>query len=337
MLPTLRRALILIVPLLIALTLQSLQTSPPFPLAYKLIDISLEVVLKTLVAGRDVYIETSWGRSRAITIPCPNSDPVRPPLVLFHGVTSKAADLLPVALAVKYQKTFSEIVLIDLQGHGETDMCDDEIAFSFEGMTDMALETLDSLFPTNSENAVLAGNSLGGLILFQVGLRGRKNPLYMISPGGAPSTASELAALSEVFGIKTHSSAVTFFKTMLSEKRYKPSLFVNIMAFGCLHRTASQNVKRIFKTLTSPDEETYKHDMSNFVAPTGLFWGKEERLLADNDLQYFKQKLSPFLVGPVDEPDYFGHVPFFDDPIGVARYIGQFADRVIADKSKRSE
>ncbi|GMH74153.1 hypothetical protein TrLO_g4798 [Triparma laevis f. longispina] len=320
---------------LITVSVNSLLDSPPAPLAYYFIDKTLELGLRAITGVKDEIVQTSYGESRVMSIDCPNRNPTSPRLVLLHGVTSKSADLLPVALSLKIQGSFSRIVLIDLQGHGLSDMCDDDTEFTFDGMTDMALETFDAIFPNDDGEVVLAGNSLGGLILFQIGLRGRKNPLYLISPGGAPSTASELSSLSSTFELKTHSSARRFFRTMLSEKRYKPSLLIWIMAFGCLHRTSSKNVKRIFKALLNPTESACNHDMSKFVAPCGIFWGKEERLLPSSNLEYFKKKIGKKHLIQVDEPDYFGHVPFFDNPYEVAQYISRFAELAVKNKSKK--
>ena len=296
------------------------QHQPPFKLIYSILDKGLEYVAIGLSgASRHTINNTSF-----LSISCSTS--TGPALVLLHGVTSKATDLSLLARCLKNSNKFSRIVSIDLQGHGDTPLPSGSV--SFENMAKAVCETMDALNLPSS--TVIVGNSLGGMLCCTIGRTGRRNPLYLISPGGAPTTKEELGNVSNSFAIKSQREGIAFFDLMSSKKRnYALRYF---MAFGCRHRVNQSSVGRIFAALTDPSlgAELFNPN-DKWTAPVGLFWGRDEKLLPDKNRVWFIEQLGHRLVA-VDEPEGFGHVPHNDDPFYVSQRIGEFADKV-ANKS----
>jgi pimeloyl-ACP methyl ester carboxylesterase/predicted ester cyclase len=94
-----------------------------------------------------------------------SAHPTRPPLVVIHGWVSKRADLAAVANAFR---TSHRVVNIDLPGHGESDVPDDESRLTIPSFGDDVTALCDEL---DLSGAVLVGHSFGAAVAVEVAVR----------------------------------------------------------------------------------------------------------------------------------------------------------------------
>ena len=91
--------------------------------------------------------------------------PNRPPLVLIHGWLSKRADLAAVARAFR---TSHRVVSIDLPGHGESEVPEDESGVRIPSFADDVAALCDEL---GLSSAALVGHSLGAAVAVELAVR----------------------------------------------------------------------------------------------------------------------------------------------------------------------
>jgi pimeloyl-ACP methyl ester carboxylesterase len=91
--------------------------------------------------------------------------PTRPPLVLIHGWLSKRADLAAVAQAFR---TSHRVVSIDLPGHGESQVPEDESRLSIPSFAHDVAALCDEL---GLSGAALVGHSLGAAVAVDLAVR----------------------------------------------------------------------------------------------------------------------------------------------------------------------
>ena len=111
---------------------------------------------------------TPISRSRAVVAANSASNtghPTRPPLVLIHGWLSKRADLAAVARAFR---TSHRVVNIDLPGHGESEVPEDESRLRIPSFADDVAALCDEL---GLSGAALVGHSLGAAVAVELAVR----------------------------------------------------------------------------------------------------------------------------------------------------------------------
>ena len=91
--------------------------------------------------------------------------PTRPPLVLIHGWLSKRADLAAVARALR---SSHRVVNIDLPGHGESEVPEDESRLTIPSFADDVAALCDEL---ELFGAALVGHSLGAAVAVDLAVR----------------------------------------------------------------------------------------------------------------------------------------------------------------------
>jgi pimeloyl-ACP methyl ester carboxylesterase len=236
-----------------------------------------------------------------------------PPIVLLHGLGSRAVDYLPI---LHYLRPHTRAVLApDLLGHGRS-------SSSHDGhlATELAHALADTLDEALDEPAILYGNSLGGLLALRFAL---DRPalvcgLYLASPAGAASTAEELAAMRRLLNLGSHGEALRFLDAVFHD----PTPLRHLLALAVRRRFAGATPRALLEELDETPAFS-EGELASIQVPVRLFWGRGERLLPRSHLEYFRARLPPHTE--VEEAPGFGHSPQLDDARGLTRRLIAFA------------
>ena len=161
---------------------------------------------------------------------------------------------------------------------------------------------------------------MGGLVAMRTALErpDKVNGLFLISPAGGPLNKEEIASLSSVFCIQSHSEGKEFIKRMHG---VEPNTgLLNVMAWVARGRVARFEVKQIFRSIR-PNNFMTAEECGRIGVPCALFWGGDERVLPDNHLDFFRTNLPDVSVCT---PPKFGHVPQNDDWKFVSQRCSEF-------------
>jgi len=249
------------------------------------------------------WVRTRAGRLRVLEARGPGNGP---PLVLLHGVGSRASDLAP--LLQRLRGSASHLIAPDLPGHGRSGA--PEGGMDPAGLDAAVTELLDTVAPSG---ALVFGNSLGGLVAARYAARrpGRVRALVLASPAGAPMDAGELAVFLSRFEVDDRAVAKAFVASTFARPP-APMLFLRS---GLQARLRAPPVVDLLGRIRSSDLLD-PEELSRVSCPTILIWGDAERLLPTSALSFFETHLA----GPVRTIRLAraGHAPFVEAPGAVA-------------------
>jgi pimeloyl-ACP methyl ester carboxylesterase len=255
---------------------------------------------------RQRWVRTEVGRMRAIEARAAGAGP---PLVMLHGVGSRASDLGP--LLHRLRGDAPHVVAPDLPGHGRS-------ARPPGGMDPTVLQDavfalLDAVVPAG---AVVFGNSLGGLVAVRYALHRpeRVRALVLASPAGAPMSADELVRFLARFEVDDPRVARDFVDSTF----HRAPAPMPLMRPGLRARLLDPSVRDLFSRIRSTDLLTAE-DLSAVRAPTVLVWGDAEGLLPSTALPFFESNLG----GAVHTVRLAraGHAPYVEAPGAVAEIL----------------
>lgn len=249
------------------------------------------------------WVRTRGGRIRVVESRGPGTGP---PLVLLHGVGSRASDLGP--LLHRLRGSTPHLIAPDLPGHGRSGLPDTGMEPS--GLDAAVTELLDTVAPAG---AAVFGNSLGGLVAARYAARrpGQVRALVLASPAGAPMDAPQLAAFLARFQVDDPSVASAFVASTFA-KPPAPMLFLRPGLQARLRAPAVVDLLRRIR----PEHLLAPEELARVRCPTVLVWGDAERLLPGSALSFFESNLG----GPVRTIRLAraGHAPFVEAPGAVA-------------------
>lgn len=252
------------------------------------------------------WVRTAAGRMRAIEARSPGTGP---PLVLLHGVGSRASDLGP--LLHRLRHAAPHVVAPDLPGHGQSDR--PRGGMDPQRLQETVFALLDAVVPAG---AVVFGNSLGGLVAARYAQHrpARVRALVLASPAGAPMTAGELQRFLARFEVADPRVAKAFVDTTF----HSAPAPMPLMRPGLRARLLDPTVRDLFSRIRPGDLLT-PADLAAVRAPTVLVWGDAERLLPASALSFFAANLG----GPVRTVRIAraGHAPYVEAPGAVAEVI----------------
>src|SRR5437016_14210390 len=101
-----------------------------------------------------------------------------PPLLLIHGTGGARSHWRPL---VELLAPHRELLLVDLPGHGESDLPPDGIPPTPVGYAQILAQLLDEL---GIESAHAAGNSVGGWTSLELAKLGRARSIVALAPAG---------------------------------------------------------------------------------------------------------------------------------------------------------
>ena len=236
-----------------------------------------------------------------------------PPVVLVHGFCSRGCYF--VRLARRLLGRFRQVMLVDLPGHGASDLPDAGTgsAVVIEGFTH-SLEQLDP------GPALLFGNSMGAVVAARYSLAApdRVHGLVMASPAGARMSEEALRQFLAAFQVTGLDEASALIQRLSSASPVTRTL----VSWLALRKLQQPRIQRLLASVGMADQFDAV-ELQALRVPTLVLWGQEERLYQPEHLQWFQQHLPP--TARVERPPAFGHMAWLERPQEVASWIGSFA------------
>lgn len=236
-----------------------------------------------------------------------------PPIVIFHGFGASATSFGRVIAALRAHSP--RILAPDTPGHG----------FSRARHAQLTLNdlyaSLDAFLQRElAEPAVVVGNSLGGAMAIRYAHRNpdRVRGVVLSSPAGAPLPDERFRDLVDSFRPRGLRDA----SRLVGRLYDQPPWFRAVIAPDLLRHFRKPHFRHLLETF-SQDEALQPEELSTLRAPTLVLWGRGERLLPGQSLDFFRAHLPA--CGRIEEPEGFGHCPNLDRPRQLARRIAEFA------------
>lgn len=238
-----------------------------------------------------------------------------PPVLLVHGLGGSSNGFYKVILplADRFQRVFA----LDLPGHG----------FSPPAEPDWTLRQNLELLAAFCEQVVQArvfaiGNSLGGGLCLALASERPElvRALTLLAPAGARLGAEHLAEISAALQVRNGAQARALTRRLFHRAPLLTLVFVSLLPriYG------SPAVRGI---LADVDANAFlsPEALRRIAAPTLLLWGKSEKLLPFEAVQYFRAHLPP--QAKIEIVEGFGHVPQLERPRELIRRLAVFADQ----------
>lgn len=240
-----------------------------------------------------------------------------PPLVLLHGVGHRRQAWGAVLGRLTPHR---DVIMVDLPGHGESPPLTLAGRPVLDAMLAEVTRLLDEL---GLDRPHVAGNSLGGRLALEAGVRGRAATVTALSPAGFWRNRGEIAYDRAVFKIMELAGART--------QRFAPALVRSTAGRAILYGAIVSRPSRLTPQQALGDATAFLAatdalhvilaGMTNFTGamPAGLpvmiAWGTRDRLLFPGQARVAKAYLPQALLVPLPG---CGHVPMTDDPPLVA-------------------
>ncbi|MEZ4451407.1 MAG: alpha/beta hydrolase [Nannocystaceae bacterium] len=236
-----------------------------------------------------------------------------PPIVIFHGFGASATSFGRVIAALRPHSP--RILAPDTPGHGFSPAPHQRLTLSdlYDGLDEVLQREL-------SEPAIVVGNSLGGAMAVRFADR---NPdkirgVVLSSPAGAPLPEAHFRELVDSFRPRGFVDA----SRLIARLYDQPPWFRAIVAPDLLRHFRQPHFRHLLETF-SQEESLQPEELASIRAPTLILWGRGERLLPGQSLDFFRTHLPA--QGRIEEPEGFGHCPNLDRPRQLARRIAEFA------------
>jgi pimeloyl-ACP methyl ester carboxylesterase len=242
------------------------------------------------------------------------------PLVLIHGIGHRWQGWKPVIERLQDQR---EVIALDLPGFGTSRMPPPGTPPGIVSLTDLVSAFLDEL---GLERPHVAGNSLGGWIALELAKRGRAASACGISPAGFQSVAESRFSYGSLW--LAHRASRRLDGRIERMARWPGAIK---LGFGQLtahperipvkelaadvHALAS--APWFDATLTAITNASFTGG-EQIAVPVTIAWGEQDHLLLPRQAERARQAIPSATV--TLEPGW-GHVPFYDDPGGVARVL----------------
>jgi pimeloyl-ACP methyl ester carboxylesterase len=265
-------------------------------------------LLRTL-GFKSLQLKTPYGRVHMLDA---QGEGTLPPLLLFHGLGSCAADYLPLLVGLK--KKVRWIRAVDFPGHGESEV---PVGGMQPEQIQKALLSAGTQW-RHPEPWVAFGNSLGGItaIRYALSLPAQVRAMILASPAGAPMDPVALARFVESLRLENHREAVDFVERFLP----KPGLLRHFLAWGVRARFGRTPVREFLSQLR-PDDLIQAEELKTLQMPTKIFWGEHDRVLPPESRRFYADNLPE--RGQFEILPHVGHAPYLDDPAAFMRRIIQ--------------
>lgn len=237
------------------------------------------------------------------------------PVVLLHGLGGSANSFFKTMFLLS--KHFKEVWAPDLPGNGFSPAPDGPPPL--EEQVKVVVSLLEQHV---REKAFLVGNSLGGAMAFYAAHLAPKRlaGLALISPAGAKLSPARVKTLLSSFDVQNATQA----RQLTQRLFHKAPLYMLLFSNQLKHMYSSKAVRSAVERI-KPEDFVPEDLLGALSMPTLLIWGKSERLLPYESLDYFKAHLPR--AAEVHEVEGFGHIPQMEKPAEVARRLIDFAKR----------
>ncbi len=240
-----------------------------------------------------------------------------PPVVLVHGLGGSANGFFKTFFGLS--RRFSHVFAPDLPGNGFSPLPADGRGLGARAQLQVLAAYLDEVVKTPP---FLVGNSLGGAMSATLahqrpqGLRA----LGLISPAGARVAQARFDALHQSLRVDDVAKARALTRRLFHKTPWGTLLLAEDMR----QMYATPSVRAVLEEF-SPADCLAEEALESLAMPTVLVWGRSEKLLPYEGVDYFRQHLPPH--AEVHVVDGFGHVPQMERPAELVRLLTGFADR----------
>jgi len=234
-----------------------------------------------------------------------------PTTVVLHGYNSSAGYNAPLLQALRPH--VRRLIAPDLPAHGYSHAPPHlDGSLLYQGLRDALDHALDG-------PVMLVGSSMGAALAlrYAVDRPSRVQGLALVSPGGAPLSATELAALQRTFTLRTHAEAEDFIDRLLVRRTA-----LRPIAAASLRRGFARPALRRLLAGVGPANYLTVDELRALTMPVLLLWGAEERVLPSTGLDFFREHLPPH--ARIEVVAGVGHSPQVDDCDGTVRRLLDF-------------
>ena len=257
----------------------------------------------------------------------PASHKAAPTLVLLHGYTASKELWLRfgAALGDSYR-----LVIPDLAGHGETGF-DPQWSYRPQAQAERIKRLLDAL---QIEQAVVAGNSMGGLIAanFALAYPERTAGLVVIDPAGVTAPVASRAEKlfrqgQSPFEIDSWQDFQEFYAMTMAEPPYVPTFVLKGMAARYQeHKAEYIQIAEDFRNFDQLDNR-----LAAISVPTFIIWGGADQLLDVSSAAVWHAQV------PNNElllMEGVGHMPMVERPQQTAAAVRDFVESLPAQQTE---
>ena len=237
-----------------------------------------------------------------------------PPRLMVHGLGSSGNSFFR---AIKpLTKKFRSVWAIDIPGNGYSPLP----ASGPVPVREQVKIVTTFINEVIGEPVYLVGNSLGGAMSLFAAHEAPETlkALTLISPAGARVEEQRMQALIESFKVETTADA----RKMTRRLFHKAPLGALVFAGELKKLYASETVRSILKEV-KPEDTVTEEMLRGLSMPTMLIWGKSEKLLPYEGIEYFRAHLPAH--AEVHEVQGYGHMPQMERPKDVVKRLVKFA------------
>ena len=240
--------------------------------------------------------------------------------MLIHGIGHRWQGWQPVIERLQDQR---EVIALDLPGFGASRMPPPGTPPGIVSLTDLVSAFLDEL---GLERPHVAGNSLGGWIALELAKRDRVRSATGLSPAGFQSRGESRFSHGSLWLARRASQLIdghtdrvlgspAAVKLGFGQLSAHPERIPADALAGDVHALAS--APWFDATLVATTNAAFTGG-ERITVPVRVAWGAQDRLLLPRQAERARRAIPGATV--TVEPGW-GHVPFHDDPVGVARVL----------------
>ena len=241
-----------------------------------------------------------------------------PPLLVLHGFS--AAGHLYDGVLGRMRPHARHLVAPDMLGHGLSEMPGGGL--DYERMRIALLETFDRVV---HEPVFVFGNSMGGAAALKLAAErpDKVRGLFLVAPGGAPMSGTELDDFVDRFRLRNHQEALDFVDRLFA----KPHPMRHVLAWGTRHQFARPGLRDLLERVTA-SELLCPRELAGLTMPIQLVWGAADRVLQPSHLEFFRRHLPQH--AQVQVVEHYGHTPHMDHADELHRRLLAFCRTVHA-------
>lgn len=237
-------------------------------------------------------------------------------IVLIHGLGANSTSLSP--LIKRLLPHFQTFTVLDLIGHGLNDDVREDLPFDeiYAAVEKQLLHYADE------ESIALFGTSLGGGFALRFASKYPElvSQLVLVSPAGAPLTATHVDSIRRLFTFSPREGARPLIKALFHE----PPWYGSVISRELKVAMERPIVRAILDKLEDVPTLT-EAELSALRMPILLVWGQSERVLPRRALNWFLTHLPD--QAQVLQPFGYGHSPHLEESADLARRILHFFSR----------
>lgn len=240
-----------------------------------------------------------------------------PPVLLLHGLGSNAHAFF--RLFFPLAEHFSELWVPDLPGNGFSPLPPGG-APTLEEHVRVVVALIEQKI---KQKVWLVGTSLGGAMSFYLASHAPEHlvALTVIAPAGAKVSPERFQQMVKSFDLKTPGDARAIARRLYDRPPWAvvmlaPKIFKSIYGSAAV-QAALREVK--------PEDSVAEEMLAGLKVPTMLVWGRSEKLLPYESIEYFRKHLPA--GAEIHEVEGFGHVPQMERPKQLLELLLGFARR----------